>query len=142
MSLHFPGHRPERERVIRQVEELAKRGIRSGVNLLVRQSQLTEATDASRELQAAGIGLERIMFLPMRGADTPSLKEMALVAGSTQFQSTTCLLGCAASPRFASLDWARRAAWCSYTESRRELPSLDFAGVVSALDGLDLRFCG
>ena len=142
VSLHFPGHRPERERVIRQVLELAERGVRSGVNLLVRQSGLAEAADASRELQASGIGLERIMFLPMRGSDTPSPKEMARVAGSTRFQSMTCLLGCAASPRFASLDWARRVAWCSYTESRRTLPSLDFAGVVSALRGLDLRFCG
>lgn len=76
------------------------------------------------------------------GSDTPSPKEMARVAESPRFQSMTCLLGCAASPRFASLDWARRVAWCSYTESRRELSSLDFRGVEFALTDLDLRFCG
>ena len=142
VSLHFPDHRPERERVIRQVRELAGRGVRSGVNLLVRRSGLSAAGEAARELEAAGIGRERVMYLPLRGADTPSPKEMAEVAGTPRFQSMTCLLDCAASPRFASLDWARRAAWCSYTTSRQTLPTLDFAGVMTALGGLQLEFCG
>ena len=54
----------------------------------------------------------------------------------------TCLMGCGASPRFASIDWAGRIAWCSYTGSRRELRSLTAAAVEEALRDLPLEFCG
>jgi hypothetical protein len=53
----------------------------------------------------------------------------------------TCLLGCAASPRFASLGWDRRVAWCSYTGSRRAIEVPTFAGLIRALDGLPLATC-
>ena len=141
VSLHFPEHEPELERVQRQVTMLADAGITSGVNLLVRQSRLPAAQAAARALADGGIGLERIVFLPMRGDDTPSPSELAQVAGSSRFQSMTCLLACAASPRFASLDWAKRVAWCSYTASRRRLPSHDYAGLLAALQGLNLQTC-
>ena len=142
ISLHFPERRAELRRVVRQVGELTSRGVVAGVNFLVRQSCLEAAKEASRTLGDAGIGPDRIVYLPMRGADTPTPKEMAEVAGTNRFQSMSCLLACAASPRFASIDWARRVAWCSYTESRRALPSNDFAGLLEALRGLELRFCG
>lgn len=141
VSLHFPDQTREVDRVRRQVEELAERGIRSGVNLLVRKSTLDVARDATRLLGEAGIRLDRIVFLPMRGGDTPSPRELARVAGDDRFQSMTCLLACAASPRFAAIDWAKRVAWCSYTESRRAMPSNDYAGLLKALLGLDLKTC-
>lgn len=142
VSLHFPGHAREVERVIRQVGALAEAGVRSGINLLVRQSEVDAATRAARAIAAAGIGPERVMYLPMRGADTPTPRELAQVAGGPRFQSMTCLMGCGRSPRFASIGWDKRVAWCSYTEMRRPLPTLDFAGLTAALDGLGLRFCG
>ena len=138
VSLHHPERRRELDRVTRQVLELQQRGIRSGVNLLVRRSQLAEARRAAVQLQAAGIGTERTMFLPMRGADTPTPRELARVAGAERFQSMTCLRACGASPRFVSVGWDRRVAWCSYTPSRRPLPSADFAGILRALDGIGL----
>jgi MoaA/NifB/PqqE/SkfB family radical SAM enzyme len=129
VSLHAPGSLPERTRVIRQVRLLADRGIPSGVNLLVAWSRLAEAAEAARQIADAGIGGDRVTYLPMRGSE------------EARFQSMSCLLGCAASPRFAAIDWAGRAAWCSYTESRRPLPSRDHAGLLAALDGLRLRTC-
>src|SRR5262245_59861037 len=42
ISIHFPGHTPEVERVIAQVHDLTRRGLRSGVNLLVPRSKLGE----------------------------------------------------------------------------------------------------
>jgi hypothetical protein len=141
VSIHFPDHPREVSRVVRQVGDLAARGVASGVNLLVRRSGLAAAAAAASALREAGIGPERVVYLPMRGADTPTPRELAAVAGTTRFQSMTCLAGCGASARFASLDWARRVAWCSYTTSRRELPSLDFAGVRAALHGLPLATC-
>ena len=141
VSIHFPDRPREVARVIRQVVQLAGRGIASGVNLLIRRSQLEAAAATRRALLAAGVGLERIMFLPMRGADTPSPAEVAAVAGRPRFQSMTCLLGCAASPRFASIDWDRRVAWCSYTTSRRRLEAPRFDALTAALDGLELATC-
>lgn len=140
VSLHSPENPREVERVVEQVAALATRGVKSGVNLLVRRSRLGEARRAAAALHEAAIGNERIVFLPMRGEDTPAPNEIASVAGGA-FQSMTCLRSCGKSPRFASIDAERRAAWCSYTRSRRTLASPTHAALLEALDGLDLAPC-
>lgn len=142
VSIHFPENRREVERVLRQVQWLAGRGLRSGVNLLVARSNLPAATRAAIQLRDAGIGNDRIVYLPMRGQDTPSPSQIAAVAGNQPFQSMTCLGACGKSPRFCSLGWNRTVAWCSYTSSRRALSELSHAGLVSALTDLPLTFCG
>lgn len=142
ISIHFPERKSEISRVIEQVQELAARGIRSGVNFLVARSNLTAAEAAAREVRAAGIGNDRIVYLPMRGRDTPRPEEMARVAGSDRFQSMSCLLACGKSPRFCSIGWDRSVAWCSYTTTRARLAELSYASLVAALDGLGLTFCG
>lgn len=142
VSIHFPGVRAEVDRAVRQTQELAALGIRSGINLLVRRSQLREATAAASQIRDAGIDASRVIYLPMRGRDTPSPSEIAAVAGSGQFQSMSCLGGCAKSPRFCSIDWNRRVAWCSYTRSRLPLDELSFTRLVQLLGALDLEYCG
>ena len=96
---------------------------------------------AARALHAAGIDNRRIVYLPMRGSDTPSPRELQSVAGGP-FQSMTCLGGCAASPRFCSIAWDRSVAWCSYTTSRRKLEEMSYRGLIAALTDLPLVFCG
>jgi hypothetical protein len=54
----------------------------------------------------------------------------------------TCLTACGSSPRFCSVGWDKRVAWCSYTATRAPLRELTFAGLAAALDGLGLEFCG
>ena len=142
VSIHFPERDAEVSRVIRQVRELADRGVRSGVNFLVARSNLEAARSAAKEVRDAGIGNDRIVYLPMRGKDTPTPEEVASVAGGRRFQSMTCLSACGRSERFCSIGWDKTAAWCSYTETRRALPELTYRGVASALDGLGLKFCG
>ncbi|MFO0928266.1 MAG: radical SAM protein [Gemmataceae bacterium] len=132
VSIHFPGHRPEVERVIRQVKQLEERGIKSGVNLLVMRSRLADAEAAARQVRDAGIGNDRIVYLPMRGQDTPTPEQVARVAGGGPFQSTSCLAACGKSPRFVSIGWDRRVAWCSYTAERRPLDEPTHAGLVRA----------
>jgi hypothetical protein len=78
----------------------------------------------------------------MRGRDTPTAAEVADVAGGRPFQSMTCLGGCGKSPRFCSVAWDRTVAWCSYTTARRPLGPATHAGLLAALDGLGLNFCG
>lgn len=141
VSIHRPGSAAEVRRVIAQVHDLSDRGVPSGVNLLVAASELDDAVAAAAALREAGIGPDRVVVLPMRGRDTPSPSDLARVGGP-RFQSMTCLTGCGRSPRFASVDWARRAAWCSYTTTRRPLESLDAWGLARALDGLGLAPCG
>jgi molybdenum cofactor biosynthesis enzyme MoaA len=142
LSIHFPERDAEVERIIRQVHELAERGIRSGINLLVARSNLAAASRAAQVVRDAGIGNERIVYLPMRGQDTPTPDEVGQVAGGQHFQSMTCLTACAKSPRFCSIGWDRTVAWCSYTTARARLGELSHAGLMAALDGLGLVFCG
>lgn len=142
VSLHFPERAPEVDRVTRQVHALAEAGIKSGVNLLVMRSQLAAATSAATRLRERGIGNERIVYLPMRGIDTPTPSELAVVAGNQPFQSMTCLRQCAPSPRFVAVAWDQTVGWCSYTTTRRRLPALTYAGLQNALTGLGLTFCG
>lgn len=142
VSLHFPGSSRELASVIRQVQEIAQQGLRSGVNLLVRRSQLDEAREASAALRRAGITADRVVYLPMRGRDTPTPREIASVAGGERFQSMTCLARCQNSPRFCSIDASRRVGWCSYTSARRELAELTYRELVRAVEGLPLEFCG
>lgn len=142
VSIHFPERASEVERVISQVKDLERRGIQSGVNLLVMRSQLDAVARAAGLLRQAGVGNDRIVYLPMRMRDTPTPREVAAVAGEGPFQSMSCLTGCAKSPRFLSIDWARRVGWCSYTEARAPLRELSHAGLMAALDGLGLTFCG
>src|SRR5262249_5315778 len=122
--------------------DLARLGLRSGVNLLVARSNLPAATRAAEAIRASGIGNERIVYLPMRGQDTPTPREVARVAGDQPFQSMTCLGGCANSPRFCSVGWDRSVAWCSYTSARAKLSEPTYAGLTRALNGLGLTFCG
>lgn len=142
VSIHFPRRAAEVERAITNVRALGAHGIRSGVNLLVARSSLRAAESAAARVRAAGIDNERIVYLPMRGRDTPTPAEIAMVAGAGPFQSMTCLAGCGKSPRFCSVGWDRRVAWCSYTSTRSPLTALTHAALEQALDGLGLAFCG
>jgi hypothetical protein len=63
-------------RVIGQVRELADRGLRSGINFLVARSTLDAARRAAEFVRAAGIGNDRIVYLPMRVRETPTPEEL------------------------------------------------------------------
>ena len=142
VSIHFPERHAEVKRVLRQVCALDAAGVPHGVNLLVARSKLADSADAARTLRDAGVDPRRIVYLPMRGQDTPTPRELAQVAGSREFQSMTCLSACGRSPQFCSVGWDQRVGWCSYTATRRRMASCDWRGLVEALDGLGLEFCG
>jgi molybdenum cofactor biosynthesis enzyme MoaA len=142
ISIHFPERNEEVKRVISQVTALEAGGIRSGVNLLVSRSKLRACETTAARLRDSGISNERIVYLPMRMADTPSPAEVAQVAGGRPFQSMTCLGACGRSPRFCSVGWDKTVAWCSYTRSRRPLESLSYDGLTHALENLELEYCG
>lgn len=142
VSIHFPQHAAEVKHVIELVQLLEQAGLRSGINFLVDREHLTVAATAAAQVRAAGIGNERIVYLPMRGVNTPTPAQVATVAGDIPFQSMSCLQACANSPRFCSISWDRQVAWCSYTQTRAKLAELSYAGLTAALNGLGLKFCG
>jgi molybdenum cofactor biosynthesis enzyme MoaA len=146
ISIHFPHIDREVSRVRDQVVHLTERGLRCGVNLLVEKNRLSEAKNAATRLKRAGIGLDRIIFLPRRSVKDPALvttpHDLLEAAGEPRFQSMTCLKACAKSPRFCAVSWDKEVAWCSYTSARRKLEILDANGLRRALDGLGLVHCG
>lgn len=142
VSIHFPERHEEVERAIDRVRMVDASGMKAGINLVVSAPAIDAATAAARELNRAGIANDRIVHLPMRGRDTPTPRQVGAVAGSSAFQSMTCLGGCARSPRFASISWDRTVAWCSYTRSRRRLAEPTHAALLDCLEGLGLEYCG
>lgn len=142
ISIHFPQLAVEVDRVVRQVHDLQEAGLASGINLLVCRSNLSAARIAAQKIRDAGIQQDRIVYLPMRGADTPTPEEIAEVADVDPFQSMTCLTRCGRSERFCSLAWDKTVAWCSYTQSRQPLKTIGHAGILAALEGLGVEYCG
>lgn len=143
LSIHFPEREGELARVLAQLSALIDAELPAGCNLLVRADQLDAAAAAYARLRRL-LPPVRIVLLPLRGqpALTPSPAALARVAGGERFGSMHCLLGCAVSQRFASIDWARRVGWCSYTAARAELAEPSYEALQRALDGLPLAFCG
>ncbi len=145
ISIHFPHIEKEVTRVTAQVIRLQELGISSGINLLVEKQKLDEAKKATKALLEAGIGYDRIVFLPLKSVPTEKMTTAHDILNVTQgehFQSMTCLKTCGKSPRFCAVSWDKQAAWCSYTSERRLLKSLDAKGLSDALSGLGLVFCG
>lgn len=140
ISIHRPSSQQELTRVIGTVTQLQDAGIRSGVNLLVAADQLAAASQAAQQLWDSGIDNQRIVYLPQRGSNTPSPKQVAAVA-KTPFQSMSCLPACGKSERFCAISWNKTVAWCSYTATRKTLESLSHAGIMATLDGLGLLNC-
>src|SRR5262249_60834265 len=109
--------------------ERAALGARGGVTFLVARGELAAARRAAAWVRDSGIANERIVYLPMRGRDTPTPAEMATVAGGAAFQSMSCLMACGRSERFCSVGWDKRVAGCSYTVAPGPLPELSYRGL-------------
>lgn len=146
ISIHFPNKQAEVTRVRDQVLELEKRGITSGVNMLVEKHKLKDVEHATNFLKKSGIGLDKIIFLPLKSVSSPehltNANDILSVTEGQNFQSMSCLTKCNKSPRFCAIGWDKMVSWCSYTSSRNSLNSLNAKGLAQALDNLELIYCG
>lgn len=140
VSIHRPASLNEVDCVIATVLELESAGVASGVNLLVPGDQVESAALAARRLRDAGIDNRRIVYLPQRGSNMPTPKDVATVAAGP-FQSMSCLTGCGPSSRFCAISWDRSVAWCSYTSAKQRLSNLSYKGLIAALEGVDVVNC-
>lgn len=149
VSIHFPEDKREVERVISQVKLLETKGLRSGINFIVKGWDVEAEKEAARTIKAAGIKEDRVVFLPLRGKglkiDAGSVKRFKEVAEmlSPRFQAPWCLLACRKSPRFISIDWEGKVGYCSYTESKTRMAQFTYTGMMEALRVYEQpTFCG
>lgn len=145
VSVHFPEDEREVKRVIRQVKELEEKGLKSGINFLVKGRDVESEKRAVLEIKKAGIGADRVVFLPLRGKgvvlDLRKFREVAEILGNP-FQAVWCVLRCGKSERFVSVDWEGKVGWCSYTEAKTKMEKFTYRGMIEALEAKELVFCG
>lgn len=140
LSLHNPQSEEELERVIHQMEKIREIGIKPGCNLLVSSNTIEDSRRAYERLCEV-INEEQIIVIPQRFSKTPNPKELSYVAGGRPFQSPSCILGCKRPEGFASVSWNKMVNSCSYAPGKQPLESLDFKGMMDALNKINFKSC-
>lgn len=140
LSLHNPSDLKELNRIVQQLAELERIGIKPGVNLLVAKSKIEDAKHTHRELRKH-LSTSQIILLPMRYGDSPTAEDMNYVADGTKFQSASCLLGCRPSENFVSVTWNKQVSRCSFAEGKTKLESLNYDGLLMALNQTEFKTC-
>lgn len=140
VTIHNPDNDNEVKRVIMQVEKLKSSGIKPGVNLLVGADKVEAARTVYRRLVKT-INADQIIVIPQRFSNTPTPKQLSIVAEGKPFQSPSCLLGCKRPTNFVSVSWDKKVNSCSYAPNKEPLISLDYQGVEDALHKIVWKSC-
>jgi MoaA/NifB/PqqE/SkfB family radical SAM enzyme len=89
-KIHITIHQPDNEREVQRVESLLPRidaiGIKPGLNLLVGADKIETATKVFQRMTKI-LQSDQIILVPQRFSNTPTLKQLASVAGGEPFQS-------------------------------------------------------
>ena len=139
ISLHNPGTQ-ELSMVLHECNMLSKMDIKPGCNLLVSKSNLDDCIEAYNSLSRI-LKPDQIILVPMRFSDTPTPKDLAMVSGGKPFQSPSCLLKCHRPEKFVSVSWDKKVNFCSYAGGKQPLPTLDYPGLMSALEKVQFKSC-
>lgn len=136
-KIHITIHKPENQLEVERVEKLTTRiadlGIKPGVNLLVGKNNISNAEITYQRLLKY-LTSEQIILVPQRFSNTPTAKELSLVAGGKPFQSPSCLLKCNRPQNFCSVSWDKKVNSCSFSQGKMPLEALDFNGLQMALN--------
>lgn len=138
ITIHKPEDEKEVERVINRLHFLEKAGIKSGLNMLVGADKIESAKNVYAQFLDF-ITSEQIILVPQRYSNTSSPKQLAQVAGGRPFQSPSCLLACRRPIDFASVSWDKKVSSCSYSPSKQPITSLDYKGLVEALENVEWK---
>ena len=141
LTIHHPENKAEVERVINMVKRIAAEGIKSGVNLLVSDFNLTEAKTVYSELLANGITSDKIILIPRRFTSEPSPKQLSEIACGKPFQSPACLTGCKQPTEFCSVSWDKKVNWCSYATGKQPIKEFTYNGLMDALNKVQFGCC-
>ena len=140
ITIHQPDNEVEVSRVERQVQRIASIGIKPGLNLLVGADKV----DAAKQVYARMgkvLKSDQIILVPQRFSNTPTPNQLASVADGKPFQSPSCLLKCQRPTNFCSVSWDKKANSCSFAPNKVPLETLDFNGLVKALNLVRWKSC-
>lgn len=140
LTIHQPDRQEEVDRVERQLRQIADIGITPGVNLLVGADKVEDVRRVYERLSKT-LDPKQIILVPQRFSNTPTPKQLSVVAGGKPFQSPSCLLGCKPPENFCSVSWDKKVAPCSFAPCKEPLPTLNYAGLQSALSNVCWRPC-
>ena len=140
ISIHHPNHNDEIDRVMKQLVKISECGIKAGCNLLVSSKHIEPAHSAYKKL-ATIMSPEQIILIPQRFQDTPTPKDLSYVAGDKPFQSPSCILKCEKPDSFASVSWDKKVNFCSYAQGKQSLSTLDYKGLINALNKVHFKSC-
>ena len=140
VTLHNPDDNAELHRVLRQIAMLSETAITPGVNLLVSSTNLEYCRSAYERLRTV-LEARQIILVPMRFRNTPTPKELALVAGGQHFQAPSCIIQCKQPDNFCSVSWDKRVNYCSYAGGKRPLKDLTYRGLLSSLSEINFTTC-
>lgn len=140
ITIHFPDNEKEVSRVIKTLEKLSKTDITPGVNLLV-NSNKTDVCKQVYENLLTFLTPKQIILIPQRFSDTPTPKQLTTIAGGKPFQSPSCLLKCTPPQDFCSVSWDKKVNFCSYAAGKQPLQTLDYQGLMAALERVKFGSC-
>jgi len=140
LTIHQPDNEAEVLRVERQVQQIASIGIKPGVNLLVGADKIASVKSVYERLGKL-LNNDQIILVPQRFSNTPTPKQLASVAGGKPFQSPSCLLKCQRPANFCSVSWDKKVNSCSFAPNKVPLETLDYAGLVKALEMVKWEKC-
>ena len=140
ISVHNSDNEKEVSRVLRQITLLKDLEIKPGVNLLINANKVEQCKATYVSLRKL-LEKDQIILIPQRFSDTPTAQQLACVTGGEEFQSPSCLLRCERPKQFASISWDKKVNWCSYAGGKQPLESLDYQGLISALQKVKFISC-
>lgn len=140
VTIHQPDNDVEVMRVERQVQQIASIGVKPGVNLLVGADRIEFANMVYNQLIEI-LNSDQIILVPQRFSNTPTPKQLASVANGKPFQSPTCLLKCQRPTNFCSVSWDKKVNSCSFAPNKVPLETLDYAGLIKALEKVKWKKC-
>ncbi len=140
ISIHNSDNETEVSRVLRQITLLMDLEIKPGVNLLIGANKVEQCKSVYCSLRKL-VEKDQIILIPQRFSDTPTPQQLASVTGCEPFQSPSCLLRCERPKQFASVSWDKKVNWCSYAGGKQPLESLNFQGLIDALQQVSFTSC-
>ena len=140
ITIHKPDNEAEVNRVERQVQRIASIGIKPGLNLLVGADKVAQAKNVYERMNKV-LNSDQIILVTQRFSNTPTSKQLASVSGGKPFQSPSCLLKCQRPKNFCSVSWDKKVNSCSFAPNKEQLKSLDYKGLIEALEQVKWKSC-
>ena len=140
LTIHQPDNEAEVNRVERQVQRIASIGVKPGLNLLVGADKIGSAKKVYERFSKL-LCPDQIILVPQRFSNTPTPKQLASVTEGKPFQSPSCLLKCVRPTNFCSVSWDKQVNSCSFAPNKEPLKSLDYGGLIEALEQVNWKSC-